>query len=162
MKLILFIENKFSKIEELILAFLVFIMIFFSILQISLRNIFNSGMVEADMFIRSMVLWVGFIGANLAVRRSKHINIDLFSKLITNKTLKKYRFFLINFTSFICTSFLLYLSVSYFISEIKNNMNAFFGVKTYYVFSIIPISFFLMSIRFLILIFLRKNIEDDN
>lgn len=161
MKLILFLEKKFSKFEEYFLALIVFVMIFFSVLQIVLRNFFNSGMVEADMFIRSMVLWVGFIGASLAVRRSKHINIDLFSKLIKNDSFNKYRFIVLNLFSFLCTVFLFYLSVRYFMSELENNMNAFFGVKTYLIFAIIPITFFLMSIRFLILTILNKNLEEE-
>lgn len=159
MNLILKIEAKLASFEENLLCIIMFIMILFSIIQIVLRNIFNSALVDADMFIRSLVLWLGFLGANLAVRRNKHINIDLFSKIITNQKIVKYRFMILNVFSFFISLFLFYLSIEYFRLELENNMNAFYGVKTYYVFMIIPFSFLIMAFRFCLQIFLNKTIE---
>ena len=162
MKFILKLEAKLAKFEENLLCIIMLSMIFTSVMQIILRNIFNSALVDADIFVRSLVLWLGFLGANLAVRRNKHINIDLFSNIIQNKKFIKYRFIILNIFSCIISLVLFYLSIQYFELELENNMNAFYGVKTYYVFMIIPFSLFIMTLRFILQVFTQNTLEDED
>ena len=49
-------------------------------LQIFLRNVFTTGLAWGDLVLRNLVLWIGFIGATLATREGKHINIDILSR----------------------------------------------------------------------------------
>jgi len=162
MDIILKLEAKLAKIEEFFLSFLVLCMIIISVIQIFLRNFFNSSINDADVLVRALVLWIGFIGANLAVRRSKHINIDLFSKILSSEKAIKIRFIILNIFSSIFTIILAYLSFEYLILEFENAMSSFLGVPTYIIFVIVPISLIIMSFRFLILLILKKNIEKED
>src|SRR5512139_2469052 len=69
-----------SRVEQtLVVSFLGF-MIFIAFLQIVLRNFFSTGLDWGDPLLRNLVLWIGFIGATLATREGKHINIDIISR----------------------------------------------------------------------------------
>jgi TRAP-type C4-dicarboxylate transport system permease small subunit len=161
MNFILKFEAKLAKFEEFLLAFFIVLMIIVSVLQIVLRNFFNTGIYDGDVFARALVLWVGFIGANLAVRRNKHINIDLFSKLISNPKWINLRFIILNLFSFIFTLILAYFSIEYFFLEYENSMNSFFNVPTYIVFLIVPFSLTIMFIRFLLQAIIKTTLEKE-
>ena len=89
--LLLRLERKLFVFEEWALVAGLVIMIVAGTMQVVLRNFFNTGVEWADILVRSLVLWVGFLGASLATRKAKHINIEIVSKIITNPTLAKIR-----------------------------------------------------------------------
>lgn len=76
MRVVRQIDFFLGRIETVLVVFLLSLMILFSFGQVILRNFFHHGILWADIFIRQLVLWVGFLGASLAVRESKHISID--------------------------------------------------------------------------------------
>jgi TRAP-type C4-dicarboxylate transport system permease small subunit len=57
-------------------------MISLAFAQIVLRNGFDGGIVWADSLLRIMVLWIALIGAVVASRDQRHINIDLISRFL--------------------------------------------------------------------------------
>ena len=57
-------------------------MIIFSFLQLSLRIVFNSGIVWLDPALRHMVLWTGLTGAVLASRYARHFAMDALVKFL--------------------------------------------------------------------------------
>jgi C4-dicarboxylate transporter, DctQ subunit len=152
-------EIKISKFENWALLVGILIMLVFGATQVLLRNIINSGIDGVDPLVRCMVLWIGFIGASLATRQGKHINMDMISKVITNKKLLTLRTFFINSISLILSSILLYASVHYTFQEAENNMEAFWGVPTWVIFIIVPISTCAMTVRIFISLILNKEIE---
>jgi len=81
LKLIFTVDDFFERIENFFLVFFLFIMVSMAFLQILLRNFFNTGISWGDVFLRHLVLWVGFIGACLAAKEGRHINIDVASKI---------------------------------------------------------------------------------
>ena len=62
MKTIAKIEKYLEKGEGFLLVLFLSLMILFSFLQVILRNFFNFALTWADVFIKNLVLWVGFIG----------------------------------------------------------------------------------------------------
>ena len=159
--LLLKAEKALFIIEEWVLVFGLTIMITFGTMQVLLRNFFNTGVEWADMLVRALVLWVGFLGASLATRKSKHINIEIISKLITNPTLSKIRVRIVNAISFLIVLLLLKLSVDYTLLEASNNLYAFLKVPSWVVFIIVPISFLLIALRLLIELILGGPIEKE-
>ena len=89
-----------AKIESWILVAIVLLMVTMSFLQIILRA-FSIGILWGDIFLRHLVLWVGFIGASLATREEKHINIDVLSRLLNEKRKVKLPVVLCIFLQFI-------------------------------------------------------------
>ena len=66
MKFIFRIEDWLVKGEKALVVSFIALMIIFSFLQLSLRIVFNSGIVWLDPALRHMVLWTGLTGAVLA------------------------------------------------------------------------------------------------
>jgi TRAP-type C4-dicarboxylate transport system permease small subunit len=139
-----------EKAETIVLVLVLGIMVIFAFLQVVLRNIFNEGILWGDIFLRHLVLWVGFLGASLATREKKHINIDLFSRFMSDKGKAYIRFFTNLFSVFIC--YLLTDASWTFVQDEKMIGTIIFtDIPAWYFQTIIPIGFFLMSFRFLAL-----------
>jgi TRAP-type C4-dicarboxylate transport system permease small subunit len=155
------IEAVIASIESYLLSFCLLTMLFIGALQVVLRNFFSTGLDWGDMLVRCLVLWVGFTGASIATRRSRHINIEVISRLISNQKFSSLRFRLVNIVAFIISALLLNASIHYIFLEAENNMTAFLGVPTWVVFIIVPVSFLLISLRLLIQIFTNKPIEEE-
>jgi TRAP-type C4-dicarboxylate transport system permease small subunit len=76
-------DEIIDRVEHTLVIILLSLMILTAFLQITLRNIFATGLTWADPMVRNLVLWVGFIGAAIATKEGKHINMDVFSQWMT-------------------------------------------------------------------------------
>src|SRR5688572_11229171 len=94
MKIIRMIDDNIAKIEEIILIVLLIIMLGLGFFQVILRNFMGSGIEGADIFLRHSVLWIGLIGASLATKSEKHINMDALSRVLSHKLKIKVDIFL--------------------------------------------------------------------
>jgi TRAP-type C4-dicarboxylate transport system permease small subunit len=74
-----------DKLEYLVLGFLFAIMVGLAFLQIVLRIFLDTGILWGDPLLRHLVLWVGLLGATMATKEGKHINIDVISRLLPDK-----------------------------------------------------------------------------
>jgi TRAP-type C4-dicarboxylate transport system permease small subunit len=139
-----------ARIETVVLIIVLAIMVLLAFLQVVLRNFFDYGLLWGDIFLRHLVLWVGFIGASLATRDEKHINIDLFTRFLPDrwKGLPKLLTYL--FSVVVCW-FLTDAAYTFVIDERLNGTVAFNDVPAWYLQIIIPIGFFIMMLRFLVL-----------
>ena len=88
MKYLQKLNNFLAKIESIFLIVCLLTRIMFAFVQVLLRNIFSTAIFGGDTFLRHLVLWVGFLGATLATKQSKHINIDVLSRTLSPR-LKK-------------------------------------------------------------------------
>ena len=70
MKLFKKIDEIIAGLETALITVILSLMIILSFGQVVLRNFFNESILWGDIFLRQMVLWVGFIGASLADRRN--------------------------------------------------------------------------------------------
>ena len=157
MKILEKINAWIEQTETALLVLVLGFMVVFAFLQVVLRNIFDEGILWGDILLRHLVLWVGFIGASLATREQKHINIDLFSRWLPEKGKNITRFITNLFSLFIC--YLLTDASWTFVQDEKMMGTTIFEeIPAWYLQIIIPIGFFLMSLRFLIHAF--NNIVD--
>ena len=150
MKVIEKLNSWIEKTETIVLVSVLFVMVIFAFLQVLLRNIFNEGILWGDILLRHLVLWVGFIGASLATREQKHINIDLFGRFVSEKGKKIVRLVTNLFSVFICYV-LANASWTFVQDEKMMGTEIFSDIPAWYFQTIIPIGFFLMAFRFLIL-----------
>lgn len=91
--------SKLSKIDEIIAGLCLSAMILIVLVQIVLRNFFQTGIGGADPLVRHLVLWVVFLGAGIAAKDNDHIKIDLLSKTLPEKTTKIIGFFVSLFSA---------------------------------------------------------------
>ena len=141
------LDNIISRVENVLIVFLLSLMMIIAFLQIVLRNLFATGFSWADVLVRYLVLWVAFIGASLATREGMHINIDVFSRWISGKS-KIYLKAICELCSLIICALLAYAAVKFIHFEAQMGGTTFFGLPVWLPQLIIPITFGLMTFRF--------------
>jgi len=136
-----------DKLEYLVLGFLFAIMVGLAFLQIFLRIFLDTGILWGDPLLRHLVLWVGLLGATMATKEGKHINIDLISRLLPDREKVAIQALTDLFSTFICI-----LLVAASLKFIKGEFQAvFFGlleVPIWIVGVIFPVAFGLIALRF--------------
>lgn len=76
------IDHGLARGEAGMLILTIGLMVGLSVLQFFLRKLFDFGFEWADILVRQMVLWVGFLGGALATHQGRHIAIDAVNKLL--------------------------------------------------------------------------------
>ena len=138
-----------AQVESWILVVIVLTMVVLSFAQVVLRNVFDQGILWGDIFLRHLVLWVGFIGASIATQEERHINIDVFTRFMKGKS-KYYAQAIVNIFAAV-VSYLLMRAAWTFVMEEKEYATMLFNdIPAWYFQIIIPIGFGLMTLRFII------------
>ena len=139
-----------QKIEDIVLVGLLLLMICMAVLQIFMRNLFDSGILWGDSLVKVLVLWIGLMGAMIASRDNHHITIDILSKFLPEQIKKITNFIISVFTSIVC-GIMAYYSLSFVIMEKKDGYTAFANIPAWVCESIIPIAFAIISLRYIFL-----------
>lgn len=149
MKQIRQIDHILSKAEAWAIILLLSVMVILSGGQVILRNFFNQGILWADILLRQIVLWVALIGASLAVRERKHISIDVLPRMLPKSWNQPIRIFT-DLSAGIISAFLTYAAWNFLQFE-KGAETVLFNNIPVWIFQIIlPLSFGLISIRFIL------------
>ncbi len=147
-------DNKFIKIvnrlEDSLLVIILSSMIIFAVYQIIARNLFGEGVVWIDPLLRTLVLWVGLSGAVVATRSDNHIRIDIFAKYFPPHMLKYVQRAAYFFTLCVCL-IIAWHAARFVYSEYEYGTIAFSGIPAWITALIIPVSFSLIAIRYLLL-----------
>ena len=147
-------DNKFIKIinrlEDSLLVVILSSMIIFAVYQIIARNLFSEGVVWIDPLLRTLVLWVGLSGAVVATRSDNHIRIDIFAKYFPPHMLKYVQRTAYFFTLCVCL-IIAWHAARFVYSEYEYGTIAFSGIPAWITALIIPVSFSLIAIRYLLL-----------
>jgi len=140
-------DEVIAKVEQtLIVTFLSF-MIVVAFLQIVLRNFFSTGLDWGDSFLRNLVLWIGFIGATLATKEGKHINIDIVSRWLPSLG-RNIVMLLTHLFSFLVCCFLTYAALKFINNEVQMGNRTLLNVPAWVPETILPMTFGLMTFRF--------------
>jgi C4-dicarboxylate transporter DctQ subunit len=141
------VDEGIERVEQtLIVTFLGF-MILIAFLQIVLRNFFSTGLDWGDQLLRNLVLWIGFIGATLATKEGKHINIDVVSRWLPFLGKNVVTFIIHLFSFFICC-LLTYATLKFIKNEVQMENMTFLNIPAWVPEMILPITFSLMTFRF--------------
>lgn len=116
-------------------------------LQVLLRNILNTSIPWADIAVRQMVFWVGFIGGSIAAFEGRHLAVDAVSHYLSPSTKAMLDRFTRLVASFVAGS-LAYFSFK-FVFEIEEDLT----------FVVLPIGFSLMSLRFMLQVIVGRTPE---
>lgn len=147
------ISKYIAIAEKAILIFILSLMVLLSFLQVILRNVFSTGILWLDPLLRHFVLWIAFLGASLATQKEKHINIDILSRFISQKSKYLSHFVTALFSTFVIT-LLFIASIKFLSDEISAQTTIFtisnIQIKSFHMQLIIPVGFGLMFFRFLL------------
>lgn len=136
------------------------LMILLSFGQMLLRNFFDMGIIWGDTLLRQWVLWVGFLGASLAVNHDKHISIDVFSSmssLFWKRIIKAFT----RFSAGIISGFLTWAAWSFMQFEKDSESVLFLDIPVWIFQTVLPYSFMVIAIRFIISGYEAAFIEND-
>jgi C4-dicarboxylate transporter DctQ subunit len=140
-------DEIIERIEQILLVILLSSMILIAFFQIVLRNVFATGLSWGDPLVRNLVLWIGFIGATLATREGKHINIDVVSRWLSSLG-KNAVAFITHLFSFMICCLLTYAALKFIKNETEMGNVTFLNIPAWIPEMILPITFGLMTFRF--------------
>ena len=149
MRLLRRLDRVIAAAETTLLVVFLSVMIVLDFTQVILRNFFSSGIIWADTFLRQTVLWVAFFGASLAVQERKHINIDVLTRFMADRTKRIARIATDLFAAVVCFSFLR-ASLTFISSEIAYSTILLLNIPTWCFELIIPVGYGMLTFRFLI------------
>jgi len=144
--------EKFIKslhlIEDIIAGIILLIIILFTLSQIILRNVLDSGFIWGDSFVRVLVLWLCLVGAIIASRKNKQISIDVLSQFIPLPYKIYIQKFNLLFAAIICF-IISYYSGQFVYLEYQDNIIAFESIPAWITEIIIPIGFTIMGLKYI-------------
>jgi len=143
------LNEVLGRVEKFLIVVMLSAMILLAFLQIVLRNAFSTGISWSDSLVRYLVLWVGFIGASLATKEEKHITIEVFSRWFSGTKALYVKMFSQLISVIIC-SLLTFAGWTFVHNEAGMGGVAFLRLPIWIPEMIIPITFALMTLRFLI------------
>lgn len=149
MTLLLFIDRWLEKISGWLLIGFLGIMIVMSFGQVVLRNFFDTSIVWGDIFLRHLVLWVGYFGAVIATGERRHLKIEFVTKLVPPKV-KKILYIITNIFAAVICYFLMQAAVSFIQLEIEYESILILDLPSWYFLLVIPIGYAIISFRFAI------------
>ena len=135
--------------EDALLVILLLAMICLAVLQIFLRNFFDSGVVWGDPLVRILVLWIGLTGAMAASRNDNHIKIDVISRYLPASLTPYSRLLTGLFTTGI-TALMAWHSARFVLMEKADGLMAFAGVPVWVCEAVIPAAFAMICVRYLL------------
>lgn len=148
--------RSLHRLEDGLLAGAVGVMVGLAALQIVLRGVFGGGLLWIEPLLRSLVLWIGMLGALAASRTGQHIAIDVLTRTLPAAWRLPVRGAACAFTAAVCVA-LAWHGARYLALEYGFAGDAFAGVPTWAVVAILPLAFGLIAVRYALfaLAFLR-------
>jgi TRAP-type C4-dicarboxylate transport system permease small subunit len=147
MKILYLLDEKISRLEQILIVALLMVMILMAFSQIVLRNFFNTGVGWGDALVRYLVVWVGFIGAAIAAKEDKHISIDVLARWVTGAGERAIQA-ISNFSSAAICGLLTWAGIKFIWFEAQMGGTNFFKLPVWVPELIIPIAFGLMTLRY--------------
>lgn len=150
------VYDFFANVEIAGITLLLGTLVVIGVLQIILRNTLHTGILWADPLMRHIVLWLGAMGASLATSRLRHINIDVFTRLLPPR-LAVFRRTVIYLATATAAFVLGVAAWRLVIDEKAFGESAFLGLDVWMLQVILPVSFFLIAYRSLVNLFLGRE-----
>ncbi len=105
------LEQTLVKVESIIAALSLFLLLALSIFQIITRDFFNFGYPEIEIINRNLLVICGAMGAVLATSKLRHITVDALRPVLSNRQVALLRCPLILFSASICFIMCYYASI---------------------------------------------------
>lgn len=139
-----------NKVEDWFLVSMLAIMVVLAVTQIFYRNLFGEGVIWIDPLLRVLVLWTAIAGAVIATRKDNHIRIDYFTRYFSDKFCAVMQRLVYAFCFCIC-GLIAWHSVRFVMMDYEAETIAFSGVPSWVTELIIPVGFFMISVRYVLL-----------
>ena len=135
------------RLEDGLLVALLSLLILLTSTQIVMRNFFDTGIVWIDPLLRMLVLWLSLIGATVAAREQKHIQIDVLTRLFKPGLLRIVMTLVNLFCAGVCLT-IAWSGMTWIMFDYEDQITSFLGIPAWTLEVIIPISFTIIGLRF--------------
>lgn len=137
------------RVEDLVLAGTLAVLVLLAVVQIGLRTLFDSGVLWLEPLLRILVLWIAMLGAMVAARESRHIGLDLASHALPKSLLRATRLLTFGFAA--CVSALVaWHSLRMVLDEFELGSIAFGVLPVWLAQAILPAAFAVIALRLLL------------
>jgi TRAP-type C4-dicarboxylate transport system permease small subunit len=141
-------NRMFTKVEDFLLELFLGVMVLTVLLQIFMRNFFQSGISGGDDLIRHLVLWVAFFGAGIATRSKSHVRIDVLTHLLKGR-LSEYKDIVVNlFSAVVCIILMIASCQFVFIEYQSQGHSQFFNLPVWTMEIVMPLGYLIIAFRF--------------
>lgn len=135
--------------EGILFSLFLAVMLLLSFAQVLLRNLFHSGVLWFDPLVRTLVLWVAFLGALVATSNARHLHVDVVRRMLPERIRLRVGRLLSVISSAVC-AWMANGSYVYLREEYLYGQSPFLGIPAWVTQSILLWGFGLLSYRFLI------------
>ena len=146
-------RERFDRVsrwlEQALLTTLFLGVLFVTCLQIFMRNVFHSGFLWTEPMARYLVLWLAFAGAFTATARARHLAIDIVALLLPARVRARLQRAVAVVAAGVCIA-LANGAYVYLRQEFEFGREAFLGMRTWVVQSVLLFGFCLLAYRFLV------------
>ncbi|HEX5038398.1 MAG TPA: TRAP transporter small permease subunit [bacterium] len=149
MKLLLKLNDAVGKVEAFFLCLFLFSMIVLAFLQVVMRDVFNAGLPWADTVVRTLVLWVGLLGAALATKLDQNLTLEVLTKYMPERARHAASAVVKAFAIVVCF-FLLQATFKFLANERSTGEKFLHLFPSWYSLSIIEIAFVLIPFHLLV------------
>jgi TRAP-type C4-dicarboxylate transport system permease small subunit len=137
----------FRRGEIGLLAIIVLGMMVLSAAQVLFRNVAGGGILWVDPLLRYATLWIGFLGAAVATREGRHIQMDVLGRLLPPR-LRRLAGATTHLAAAATCLVLAESSYRHLAAEYTNDSREFLQIPTWILLGVIPLSLALMTVRF--------------
>jgi TRAP-type C4-dicarboxylate transport system permease small subunit len=153
MKMIVtWLSTGLRRLENTLLALLLTVMVILAVGQIVQRNLFDSGFVWTDEFLRILVLWLTVIGALVASRTDQHIRMDVLVRFVPVRVQLPLRRIIFALTAAVCGT-LAWHGYHFVRIEAEFGSVLLGQYPSWWFQAVIPVGFALISWRYILLMF---------
>jgi TRAP-type C4-dicarboxylate transport system permease small subunit len=149
MRLLLFVDKWLERFSGWLIVGFLYIMIVMSFGQVVLRNFFDTSIGWGDIFLRHLVLWVGYFGAVIATGERRHFKIEFVTKIVPLSICKVF-FIITNLFAAVICYLLMQASISFVLLEMKAGSTLILNLPSWYFVVVIPVGYAIVSFRFTI------------
>ena len=152
------ISSYLRWFESAILVVLFLALLLVAVLQVVLRNVgqLSLSLSWGDEFMSMAVLWLTLVGALIAVRQNGHIRLDVAERFLPHSWSKPLSIFANLAACFVCLV-VAFFSIEWVVWEFQDQIRGIGVVPLWILVSIVPISFFVMGLRFAMSIFVKSE-----
>jgi C4-dicarboxylate transporter DctQ subunit len=143
------VDARLAQAEQVLLTFFLGLMMVTAFAQVAIRNLFGIGLTWSEPLVRYLVLWVGFLGAALAVREGRHITIEVAALWSTARDSRTLRAASHLVSTGVC-ALLAYAAARFVHDEAQIDSRTFLDLPIWVPELVIPFTFAVMAFRFLL------------
>lgn len=145
------LRRLFDRLVQTLVAIVLLAMVFFSALQIFLRNAFESGWLWIDPLLRHCVVLLTLLGGIVATGRKRHIQVNLLERFLSGGA-HRIVSALIAGLSGVVSLLVAHASLLLIRDELAVAELAFLGIPHWMLLCALPVGFFCIALRFFVLI----------